>query len=447
MDSEETKTATGKGPAHENPVLPDAAPPIRDAYRRRTPASAARLRRAERSMPGGSTRAFGYFSPHPVAFTRAEGPKLWDVNGNEYLDLIGNGMSLIHGHAYQPIVEALERELGTGSVWPGSSIPQIELAELLADRVPGDNLVRFVSTGTEATMLALKLARKSTGRELVVKARGGYHGSADELEAGLYGKGEVPGRMLLARFNDVASFERVFAQHGDRIAAVIIESVMLTGRVVVPDPGFLLALREMARRAGALFVLDDCVLFRLALGGSGERFGLDADLTCLGKWIGGGLPLGAVAGRASLMEEFDLRRAGALQHSGSFNGNRLSCAAGEVAVNHLTGERIDRMDAQAAWLAETVGAAAQEMGLPLRPSVEGSVVGLTMVDPATDESDPEAGASFHVAALNHGVYLGTGGETSLSTCFGEEELQRAAEGLVRALEDVRSNSRELEVER
>src|SRR6476659_5100129 len=309
-----------------------AAETITDAYRRRTPRSATLIGRAEKVMSAGSSRSFSWFGPYPVVFCRGAGSRLWDVDENPYVDFANNGLSLIHGNAYPPITAAVTAALPDGTAWPGTSLPQVTFAEVLESRIPPAEQVRFVNTGTEATMLAVKMARHLTGRDLILKAWDAYHGAYDDLEAGLGGKGEVAGRTLLADFGDVSSFQEVLAERGEEIAAVILEPVLYTGRVVPPPDGFLNAVEELARGAGAMVIIDDCLMFRLAEGGSCEKFSLTPDIVCLGKWIGGGFPVGAIAASEEHMSIFDQRQEGAVYHGGSFNGNPIGCIAGQIAV-------------------------------------------------------------------------------------------------------------------
>jgi glutamate-1-semialdehyde 2,1-aminomutase len=179
---------------------------IEAAYRARTPGSASEMGRAALCMPSGITRSLSWFAPYPLVFESGSGAELIDVDGNRYLDFMLNGLSLIHGHAYPPVMEAIAAVMSRGTAWPGASDAQIEFAELVCSRVAKGSQMRFTNTGTEATMLAVKLARAVTGRPVVVKALGGYHGSFDDLEAGLHGRGELPGRVALAEFGDLASF-------------------------------------------------------------------------------------------------------------------------------------------------------------------------------------------------------------------------------------------------
>ena len=228
---------------------------VEETYLAKTRQSARLMSRAEHSLPGGLTRNFGYHRPYPVVMEKGNGPFLWDVDGNRYVDLVYNGLSLIHGHAYPPVTEALARRLPQGWAWLGTSRPQIEFAETLCARINIFERVLFTNSGTESSMLAVKLARRFTGRPLILKAKGGYHGTYSDLEAGLHGQGELPGHTLLADFNDLASFENVLDKHGSEIAAVLLEPVMYTGVVTPPVGSFLRDVQAAARRVKALFVL------------------------------------------------------------------------------------------------------------------------------------------------------------------------------------------------
>jgi glutamate-1-semialdehyde 2,1-aminomutase len=409
---------------------------IEQQYRRLTPASARMMERAARSMPRGLTRTLSWFAPYPLVFDHGRGARLADVDGNSYIDMFSNGLSLMHGHAYAPIERALRTALLRGTAWPGASDAQIEFAELLCERVPGAEQVRFTNTGTEATMLAVKLARHVTGRLAIIKAWHGYHGSYDDLEVGLQGRGEMEGRVALATFGELDSYREALERHRGEVAAIVLEPVQYTGIVTPPPEGFLPALRELASEHGVLLVLDDCLMFRLAEGGSAERFGIDADITCLGKWIGGGLPVGAIAASAELLSAFDLAPENPLYHGGSFNGNVLGMIAGAIAVRDLGAVEIARIDAQAETLRAGVAEAAQASGMAVRTSGVGSAFGLYVLGEADGEIDRKATALLHLAAVNRGVYYGSGGEFGLCTALTDEDLEIAHAALAGALDDV-----------
>jgi glutamate-1-semialdehyde 2,1-aminomutase len=421
-------------------LRPDARASVEQIYRGRTPRSAEAMVQARRYMVRGLTRGWGYHLPYPIVGARGEGAELIDLDGNRYVDLANNGLSLIHGHAFAPVVEAVREALARGSGWLVASEEQIAFARLLCERVAAFERVRFTNSGTESGMLAVKVARAHTGRPAVLKAIDGFHGSFDDLEVGLYERPEIPGRVYLADFGDAESFERKLAEHGEQIAAVVLEPLMFSGLVRTAPAGFLERVQNAARRAGALFVLDDCLMLRLAHGGSAERYGLQPDLTFLGKFIGGGLPAGVLGGRAEVMDVLDPHRDAPLYHGGSFNGNLLSCVAGRVSLEHFTRETIAAMDARTAALRDALLAEAHALGLPLIVVGEGSVLGvyvterLTRHDGSFNAGEPTR--LLHLAALNHGVLMGPGGEVALSSATSGAPLDRAHDGLMQALADV-----------
>jgi glutamate-1-semialdehyde 2,1-aminomutase len=413
---------------------------FQDRFVAETPRSQALTERAKAVLPGGSTRTVGWFAPYPMVFEKGSGPYLFDADGRRYIDLFCNGLSLIHGHAYPPVVEAAERALRSGTAWPGTSEHQIAFAELLSSRIPSHGLVRFANTGTEASMLAVKLARAFTGRQSVLKTWAGYHGSYDLLEAGLHGQGEDPGRARLGVFNDLESFERAFGEHGEEIAAVVLESVMYTGVVTAADREFLLGALELAHRNGSLFILDDCLMFRLAEGGSAQHFGVEADLTMLGKFIGGGTPVGAVVGRPDIVGQLDPSRADRVYHGGSFNGNVLGTACGTVAVRDLTASVIEGMDRRAARIRAAIETAAADLGLPMVTTGIGSAFGAylspSVPSPTGPRHDLPMSRLFHLAAIRRGVLIGDGNEFALSSVVDDDVTAEVIDRLTAALDDV-----------
>jgi glutamate-1-semialdehyde 2,1-aminomutase len=410
---------------------------IEDSFRNQTPKSAEMARRAERVMPGGDTRTTSYHRPYCLTLSHGEGPFVWDIDGNRYIDLLGNYTSLVHGHAYPPIAEAIATAARQGTAWPARSEQQVQLAETLCERVRSVERVRFCNSGTEAGMLAVHVARRLTGRKYILMARYGYHGSYDDLELGLVGQdGE---RTLLADFGEVTSFEALLTERGSEIAAVFLEPVLGSAGVVAPPPGFLELVGEAAHRAGALFVIDEVITLRLAAGGAQEIFEVRPDLTMMGKIIGGGLPVGALGGRAEIMAVFDPRDRGAIWHSGTFNGNPATCAAGLASVRELTPERIAKMDEQARKLAEELKRAATQAELPFSVRQFGSLMNIFFMNeppPATiAREDMRTMASFHLAALNHGLFIAPRGLIALSTVLTDELLSEVCERAGKAMID------------
>jgi glutamate-1-semialdehyde 2,1-aminomutase len=410
---------------------------IEERYRRETPSSAALMSKAAAVLPGGNTRTTSFHPPYPVVIDRGDGPWLWDVDERRYVDLFCNGLSLIHGNNYGPSRAAIDAVIHRGTAWSGASREQIAFAELLCGRIEAMELLRFTNSGSEAGMLAVKAARHVTGRPYIVKSMGAYHGSYPDLEAGLYGQRDLQGRALVAAFNDLQSFERVMAQHGKEVAAIVIEPVLVTGRVVPPAPGFLTGLQSLANRYGALSILDDCLMLRLAVGGSAEKFALQPDLVVLGKFLGGGTALGAFGGSREIMNIFDPTRPGCVFHGGSFNGNLLGCAAGQVTLRDLTAERIAAMDAASLSIRSALARRARELDLEVIISGMGSVAGIAFAaDPKRHEDDPSAlglASLFHLACLSEGVLIGPGGVLSVSTAHDAAAIAFAIEGLSTAL--------------
>ncbi len=403
---------------------------------RLTPRSAALMERASRSMSRGITRSLSWFAPYPLVFERGRGAHVTDVDGRAYVDLFSNGLSLMHGHADPTIEEALHEAIQRGTAWPGASDAQIAHAELLRARLPGVEQVRFANTGTEAMMLAVKLARHVSGKPMIIKAWHAYHGSYDDLEAGLQGQGEVPGRVALATFGELETYAELLERHSGEVAAIVVEPVQYTGVVTPPPDGFLQELCALARDAKVLFVLDDCLMFRLAEGGSAERFGIEADITCLGKWIGGGLPVGAVGASAELMSIFDPTAEQPVYHGGSFNGNLLGCVAGRIAVEKLTAAEIERIDGYGDRMRVQLQDAAESAGVPLRTSGLGSAFGVYVLQDDLEAIDWRATSLLHMAAVTRGVYYGTGGEFGLPTALSEADVEDALGRLREAVNDV-----------
>ncbi len=414
---------------------------IVSTYEKNTPGSAEAQRRATQSVVGGNSRGAAYWRPYPLQIERADGARLVDVDGREYYDLVNNFTSLVHGHAYPPIVEAVIRQASQGTAWVANNHWQSDLAEALIERIASFESVRFTNSGTESGLIALTIARTITGREKVLMARYGYHGSLMEFEVGSY-----PGlyshsldRTLLGEYNDADSFERVLEEHGSEIAAVFLEPVMGAGGVVKASPEFLARVRDAAHAAGALFVMDEVITFRLATGGTQSLVGMEPDLTMLGKLIGGGFPVGAVGGPLEYMSIFDPEAPRGI-HSGTYNANPVTMAAGLVSVRELTAERIDRMERLGERLADALTRSAGQHGLPLSINRWGSLLNIFFMDAAPSATlrrdDIKTISKFHLAALNHGVMVASRGLLALSTVMDEDLIDDVAQRADAAMEDV-----------
>lgn len=410
---------------------------IDSTYRSRTPGSAALAVRAEAVMPGGDTRAAAHHPPYYLTLRSGEGAHVSDVDGNRYVDLIGNFTSLVHGNAYPPIIEAVQAQLSRGTQWPARNEAQIRLAELLCERVPSAERVRFCNSGTEATMLSAYIARTVTGRRKILMAKHGYHGSLEEFEVGFFGH-EGPDT-LLAKHGDPDSFERVLTEHGPEIACVILEPVMGSAGLWASPPGFLDRVQAAARAAGALLIFDEVITLRLATGGAQARYGVTPDLTAMGKIVGGGFPVGAVGGRADLMEVLNPANP-RLFHSGTFNGNPVTCAAGIVSVDQLTSDRVAVMEAQAARLGAGLAEAAARQGLSFSYNHSGSMLQCFLSDTPPEatlsRSDGALISRFHLASLNHGLFFAGRGMMALSTVMSDSLIDEVIDRCSAALADV-----------
>ena len=404
---------------------------IEQSYIDRTPKSASLVARAEAVMPAGDTRAAGYHLPYPLTLSHANGCTLTDIDGNEYFDLSNNFTSLAHGHAYPPIVDAVSRVIGAGTAWPARNNSQLELAELICSRVASIDQVRFCNSGSEANMLALHVARLHTGgRHKVLMARHGYHGSHEVFEAGFFGnRGEKAWvHTLTAPWGDAAAFEQVLADEGDDIAAVFLEGAMGSSGLLTAPAEFFQKVIDATHKAGAVFVLDEVITLRMSEGGHQANLGITPDLTTMGKIIGGGYPVGAVGGRADLMSLLDPRR-GKILHSGTFNGNPVTTAAGIPSLGHLTADKIDTMAALAERLDTGIAAAAAAAGLPYSSRRIGSLVNMYFTEtPPVANLLREEGDTMrlvHLAGMNHGLYFASRGFLVLNTLMTEEHIDAA----------------------
>jgi glutamate-1-semialdehyde 2,1-aminomutase len=314
------------------------------------PLSRQAFHRARRLIPGGvnsPARAFGAVGGEPIFIARAAQQWLYDLDGRAYLDFVGSWGPMILGHAHPAVVEAIRRAAALGTSFGAPTEAENELAELIVDCVPGLEKVRLVSSGTEATMSALRLARGFTGRELIIKFAGNYHGHADSLlvaagsSAATLGVPNSPGvtagtarDTLVLEYNDLPALEQAFAEHGPRLAAVILEPVVGNMGCVRPRPEFLSALRTLTSHHGSVLIFDEVMTgFRVALGGAQALLGVQPDLTTLGKIVGGGLPVGAYGGRAEIMDH--VLPAGRVFQAGTLSGNPLATAAGIATLRLL----------------------------------------------------------------------------------------------------------------
>ena len=349
------------------------------AIRASTRRSGELMERAERLFPGGvqsPVRAFRSVGGTPRVIERALGARVWDVDGNELIDYVGSWGPMILGHAHPAVVDAIQHAAARGTSYGAPNPHEVELGELIVGAMPSIERLRFVSSGTEAAMSAIRLARAATRRETIVKMAGGYHGHADALlvepGSGAIGMPASAGvtagaarDTLVAPYNDLDAVDRIVQEHD--VAAVIVEPVAANMGVVAPLPGYLEGLRASTARHGTLLIFDEVITgFRVARGGAQERYGVTPDLTVLGKIIGGGLPVGAYGGRADLMSL--VAPAGPVYQAGTLSGNPLAMAAGVATLSHLDDDLYANLEEAAAHLEDGLVAAADAAGASVRVS-------------------------------------------------------------------------------
>lgn len=432
---------------------------IVERYAARRSTSRALAEEAARWLPGGDTRSITWFAPHPLVVEEGRGFTLVDADGNRYLDLLNNYTSLIHGHAHPAIVEAVERQLRRGTAFGGAHAGQARLARALCERVDSLERVRFCNSGTEAVMHAARVARAFTGRPLLAKVEGGYHGSWDGVEVSIEPDPDVAGpadapvavpeaaglapgtleSVVVLPWNDLDAAEAILEQVGERLAAVVVEPVTGVAGTLPADPAYLQGLGALTRRLGALLVLDEVISLRLATGGAQSLYGVAPDLTTMGKIVGGGLPVGAFGGREDVMALTDPRREGAIAHSGTFNGNPLTMAAGLAALELLPPPEIDRLNSLGDRLREGIGAIARELGLGAGATGLGSLLTVHLTDGPVESyrdsrrADPEAARLLHLALLNEGVFAARRGLMCVSTPMGDAEVELVLAAIRNAL--------------
>jgi len=418
------------------------------------------MARARELFPGGVSspvRAFGGVGGEPFVVASGQGARIRDVDGNEYLDYVLSWGPLVLGHAAPVVLDALRDTMQRGTSFGIPTGLEIQLAELVQARMPHVEMLRFVSSGTEATMSALRLARAATGRDLLLKFDGCYHGHADSFlvragsgvaTLGLPNSPGVPDALaaltLTAPFNDVEAVEALMRGHGDRIAAVIVEPIVGNSGFIAPDAAFLPALRRICDAHGALLIFDEVMTgFRIAYGGAVERFGVTPDLTTLGKVIGGGLPVAAYGGRRELMER--VAPAGPVYQAGTLSGNPLAMAAGIATLGALTREVHDGIAQRTLALVEGLRGIAARRGVPFTAEAAGSMFGFFFrAEPVRSfadakESDVALFRRFFHGALTRGVYIAPSAFEAafVSSAHGDAEIALTLERLDAALAEAR----------
>lgn len=418
-----------------------------ETYHKRTPTSKAHHEKASTYLPGGDTRTTCYFAPYPTYMQRGRGCRLYDCDGHEYLDYLSNYTSLIFGHAHPALTKAAKDLVEEGTIFGAATEIQYLHAKHLTERIPSMEMVRYSNSGTEATMFAIRGARAFSGKDIIMKMDGGYHGTHDLAEVnvhadvdavGMPSKKLVPGvpksilqDVLIAPYNDLNAVEDLVRANHDKLAAIIVEPILGAGGLICPEQGYLKGLREITARYDILLIFDEIISFRVHRGGMQSSEGVSPDMTTLGKWIGGGFPAGAFGGRSDIMAVYDPTKPGSIGHGGTFNANNLTMGVGLIALNLVDQPAIDRLNQLGDRLKKGMQAALKKVGVKACISGYGSMLGLHWREEMPRNAKETAQgviktgrlpALFHLEMLNRGIYFAPRGMFIISIPMGEFEV-------------------------
>jgi glutamate-1-semialdehyde 2,1-aminomutase len=436
---------------------------IEKRFKDRTPKSAELNALARKRLPGGDTRTATFYKPYPAHMVKGKGCYLYDADGNEYIDMLNNYTSLVHGHAHPEVMEAVRTQLEKGSVFGSATEIQYRHAEHLCARVPSLEQVRYGNSGTEGTLFAMRAARAFTGREMFIKMDGGYHGSHDYIEVNVFpGSGGEPGAdrlparhvepgapksvlndILIAPFNDLEAVEMLLKKYEDKVAAVILEPMLGALGMVAPRPGYLKGLRELTDRFGVLLIFDEVITFRISTGGIQAVEKVTPDLTALAKIIGGGFPVGAFGGRKDIMALFDPNRPDAIFHSGTFNGADVIMAAGLATLGLYDRAAVDRINALGEKLRAGVNQAFKNAGIGGQATGLGSLAQihwrLGEINKALDTVEGfflagDLPGYLHLELINRGIYSAGRGMLVVSTAMDEAVIEKVLQEFAGALD-------------
>ncbi|MGE3540848.1 MAG: aspartate aminotransferase family protein [Candidatus Tectimicrobiota bacterium] len=407
--------------------------PEQDIYQRQNARSAERFTRAQQVLAGGNSRLTAYFGPFPFYVERGEGCAIYDLDGNRRIDFYNNATSLILGHCDPQVTAAVTAQAARGTAFANPTGPELELAALLTSLVPSVERLRFTNSGTEGVMLAIRAARAFTGKAKIAKIEGGYHGTSDHVSISVTadvsqaGSPEAPRPVASSRgitpntladviiipFNNAPAARQIIAQHADELAAVIVEPAMGGIGYIPAEADFLEALREACDGQNILLIFDEVQTLRMSPGGAQQWYNVMPDLTCLGKIIGGGLPVGACGGRAEVMEVFDAtQHTPGIPHGGTFNGNPMTMQAGLATMRQLTPATYERLNERGTALRHQMEEMARSYGVPIQITGVASFFGIHCTErPVTDYrsaqgQDAQLRQKLFLHLLNNGIYLG-----------------------------------------
>ena len=419
-----------------------------ERYQDMTPKSKAAWEEAKQYLPGGDSRNSIFWNPYPIFVEEASGAHVVDADGTDRLDFIGTMTTLILGHAPQPVVDAVRSQLEQGVVYNAPNRHQVRLARLLCERIPSFDLVRFTNSGTEATLNTIRASRAFTGRDLIAKAEGGYHGSHDvvsvsvRVDPGKAGERLRPDSLpateglaegildsvVVIPFNETEAAKAILEQHKDELAAIIVEPMLGSVGMLPATHEFLAMLREFSNDNGVVLIFDEVISFRVAPGGSQEYYGITPDMTSLGKIVGGGFAVGAFGGRHDIMDLYDPTNGPRVAHAGTFNANPATMLAGAVTLEQLTPEVYRRLAEVTEYLRHGLREVGRELEIPVQVTGLGSLFGIHFQDDTLvgyrDIAKADSGFRHNVflGLLNEGILMAPNLVGAVSTVIGEQEV-------------------------
>ena len=431
-----------------------------DRYLQLTSKSRDAWEEAKQYLPGGDSRNSIFWEPYPIFVERASGAHVIDADGTDRLDFIGTMTTLILGHSPQPVVDVVKEQLENGVVYNAPNRHQIRLAQILCRRIPSFELVRFTNSGTEATMNTIRAARAITGKRLIAKVEGGYHGThdivsvsvrVDPADAGERARPEalaategladgVLDSVVVLPFNEAGPARQILEEHKDELAAVIIEPILGSVGMLPGTTEFLAMLREFTRANEIILIFDEVISFRAAPGGAQELYGITPDLTSLGKIIGGGFSVGAFGGRRDIMELYDPTQGPKVSHAGTFNANPATMLAGAVTMEQLTPEVYRRLAEVTEYLRYGVRRVGEELEVPVQVTGLGSLFGIHFTNETIigyrdiAAEDPGFRHQVFLGLMNEGILMAPNLVGAISTVLGEPEVDSFVGALRRVLE-------------
>lgn len=433
-------------------------------YITRTKKSAQAFDEADKYIAGGETRSVSMYHPYPLTIERANGCNFVDLDGNEYIDFINNYTSLLHGHAHPVITKAICEAASKGTAAPVGIAEQTQLAKIICSRVPSCQTVRFCNSGTEATMFAVRAARAYTGKDGIVKIIGGYHGTTDQFEYSCSvgadqaditpdylaipdtkGISKNAGKDVFAvPYNNLLEMEKCVKQNSDKIAAIIVEPFLGAGGVIPATKEYLEGLRIIADKYNVLLIFDEVQALRLSTGGAQKKYNVIPDITAMGKIIGGGLPVGAFGGKKEIMEVFDTRGSVHLAASGTFNGNRVTMAAGIASLSLYDEECAQKLEENSKYFQEKLDSAFKKIGVKGCTTRAGSILNVHFASvPPTEYKESLVKGNktvlklFHLLLLEKGVFAAPRGMFVLSTVMKKEDLDKTVIAFESVLSEIK----------